>query len=62
MKNKKITDKDGIDFTLEEVKEYENDLWDGRVYDSNPVAAKSYSIKMWNKWGKRLGFPHPDSK
>ena len=57
-----MIDKDGVLFTPEEVVEYENDLWGLRAYDSNPVAAKAASIKMWNKWGKRLGFPHPDEK
>lgn len=55
-----IVDKDGVAFTIEEVKEYEDDLWDLRAHDINPVSAKNASIRMWNKWGKRLGFPHPE--
>lgn len=57
---RKIVDKDGIQFTPEEVKEYEDDLWGLRAVDNNPAAAKAASIKIWNKWGKRLGVPHPD--
>lgn len=62
MKNKKIVDKDGVSFTSEEVAEYENDVWDLRLYETNPVAKKAANLKMWNKWGKRLGLPHPDDK
>lgn len=59
--NKKIIDKDGVEFTPEEIKEYENDLWDMHSSSFNPTA-KTATLRMWNKWGKRLGFPHPDSK
>lgn len=62
MRDKKIFDKDGVQFTPEEVAEYENDVWDLRLYESNPVSKKAANNKMWNKWGKRLGLPRPDDK
>lgn len=62
MRDKRIVDKDGIAFTPEEIKEYEDDLWGLRAQDNNPTAAKAANIRMWHKWGKRLGFPYPDDK
>lgn len=62
MKDKKIVDKDGVQFTPDEVAEYENDVWDLRFVDQNPTVKKAANLKMWNKWGKRLGLPHPDDK
>ena len=62
MKDKKIVDKDGVQFTPDEVTEYENDVWDLRFVDQNPTVKKAANLKMWNKWGKRLGLPHPDDK
>lgn len=56
---KKILDKDGIAFTPEEVKEYEDDLWNLRAVDNNPATFKAANIRMWHKWGKRLGIPYP---
>lgn len=57
MVKQKIFDKDGVPFTSEEVTEYENDLWNNRNSMSKEVA-----IRLWNKWGKRLGFPHPEDQ
>ena len=62
MRDKKIVDKDGVQFTSEEIAEYENDVWDLRLVDQNPTIKRTAELKMWNKWGKRLGLSHPDDK
>lgn len=62
MKNKIILDKDGVHFTSAEIAEYENDVWNLRLYDYNSSSKKAANIKMWDKWGKRLGLPRPNSE
>jgi hypothetical protein len=54
---KNIIDKDGVALTPEEVKEYEDDIWNNRTGWNKEV-----DIRMWEKWGKRLGLPDPRYK
>lgn len=47
-----ILDKNGKPLSLEEEKEFENDVWDAGIPMSNEDARILYE-----KWGERLGIP-----
>ncbi len=54
--DKPMLDKDGVELTKEEVKDYWDDVFDGGI----PMSASYAKDYLWPKWGVRLGIPKPE--